>query len=185
VHGGVEVHAGVVIEAGDVRGREHLSRYAARPGVCLDRLSQEDEGRVQIRFKRLWSNGTPGGTLELAVFLLRLASLLLPGGVNVVHYHGGFAPAVLGREHIVRAAGPPGREVHRSRWRRRVPWGKRTRDLQEPDGTPLDVGSTRRAALPPSQDAPPPAAERRRKASNPTARTGARRTPRSRRALRG
>jgi hypothetical protein len=89
-HGGVEVHAGEVIEARDVRGREHLIRYAARPGVCLDRLSLDEEGRVHIRFKRPWKNGTTGVTLEPTVFLLRLASLLLgrqsarsaaPGGV--------------------------------------------------------------------------------------------------------
>jgi hypothetical protein len=56
--------------------------------------------------------------VEPAVFLLRLASLLLPGGVNLVRYQGVFAPAALGREHIVRAIEPPGREVRRSRWRR-------------------------------------------------------------------
>jgi hypothetical protein len=86
--------------------------------VCLDRLSLDEEGRVQVRFKRPWKNGTTGVTLEPAVFLLRLASLLLPGGVNLVRYHGVFAPAAVGREHIVGAAGRPGGEVRRSRWRR-------------------------------------------------------------------
>jgi hypothetical protein len=65
--GGVEVHAGAMIEADDVRGREHLIRHAARPGVCLDRLSLDEEGRVQIRFKRPWKNGTTGVTTFLVI----------------------------------------------------------------------------------------------------------------------
>jgi hypothetical protein len=121
VHGGVEVHAGVRIDAGDARGREHLLRYAARPGVCLDRLAWTEDGRVEVRFKRPWKNGTVGVTLEPAVFVLRLAALLLPGGVNLVRYHGVFAPGARGRADIV-AAAASNVEGSSRRPRRRIRW---------------------------------------------------------------
>jgi hypothetical protein len=44
--GGFNVHAGVMIRAGDRRGVEHLCRYAARAPVALERLSQLEDGRA-------------------------------------------------------------------------------------------------------------------------------------------
>jgi hypothetical protein len=114
--GGVEVHAGVLISRGDARGREHLLRYAARPGVCLDRLAWTRDGRVEVRFKRPWKNGTVGVTLKPVVFVLRLAALLLPGGVNLVRYHGVFAPGASGRADIVGAGSTTGPARPTRRW---------------------------------------------------------------------
>ena len=93
-----------------------MLRYVARPGVCLDRLALDEQGGVHIRFKRPWRNGTTGVRLAPEVFVLRLASLLLPGGVNLVRYHGVFAPAANGRAAVVPAKEEGGGEVRRSRW---------------------------------------------------------------------
>ena len=92
-----------------------MLRYAGRPGVCLDRLAWTDDGRVQVRFKRPWKNGTVGVTLEPKVFVLRLAALLLPGGVNLVRYHGVFAPGARARADIVPAAASTTVEPSRDR----------------------------------------------------------------------
>jgi hypothetical protein len=120
-HGGVEVHAGVLIRSGDAQGREQLLRYAGRPGVCLDRLAWTEDGRVQVRFKRPWKNGMVGVTLEPAVFVLRLAAWLLPGGVNLVRYHGVFGPGARRRADIVPAAASTAEEPSR-RHRRWIRW---------------------------------------------------------------
>ena len=100
---------------------EQLLRYAGRPGVCLDRLAWTEDGRVQVRFKRPWKNGTVGVTLKPAVFVLRLAALLLPGGVNLVRYHGVFGPGARARADIVPAAASTTVEPSR-RHRRWIRW---------------------------------------------------------------
>jgi hypothetical protein len=63
----------------------------------------EEEDQVKIRFKNLWKNGTTGVVLRPEVFLLRLAGLMLPSGVNAVRYHRAFAPAFVDRERVVPA----------------------------------------------------------------------------------
>ncbi|MFT4626548.1 MAG: hypothetical protein ACI8PZ_005225, partial [Myxococcota bacterium] len=98
---GLEVHAGVSVAADDRRGRERLARYTARAAVSLQRLSVDHEGRVCIRFKQPWRSGQTGVRLRPQVFVLRLASLLLPPGVNRVRTFGVFAPASPLRRHVV------------------------------------------------------------------------------------
>lgn len=116
---GLEVHAGVSVAADDRRGRERLVRYTARAAVSLQRLSLDDEGRVCIRFKQPWRSGQVGVRLRPEVFVLRLASLLLPPGVNRVRYLGVFGAAARLRPHVVPQ--PPADAVSRpaGRW---VPW---------------------------------------------------------------
>ena len=62
-----------------------------------------------------------GVTLEPAVFVLRLAALLLPGGVNLVRYHGVFGPGARARADIVPAAASTAEEPSR-RHRRWIRW---------------------------------------------------------------
>jgi hypothetical protein len=116
--GGVEVEARVKIEAYDREGRERLIRYCARPGLSLGRLFLEEEDRVKIRFKNTWKNGTTGVVLRPEVFLLRLAGLMLPSGVNAVRYHRAFAPAFRDRERVVPAKREEADVKKASRWMR-------------------------------------------------------------------
>jgi len=55
--GGFNVHAGVMIRAGDRAGLEHLLRYAARGPVALSRLSRLADGRVGYRLRKPRKNG--------------------------------------------------------------------------------------------------------------------------------
>ena len=57
-HEGVEVHLGVTVRRGDAHGRERLARYISRPALCLKRIEREEDGRILIRFKQPWRNGT-------------------------------------------------------------------------------------------------------------------------------
>jgi hypothetical protein len=78
-----------------------LVRYTARAAVSLQRLSVDDEGRVCIRFKQPWRIGQTGVRLRPEVFVLRLASLPLPPGVNRVRTFGVFGAAARLRSHFV------------------------------------------------------------------------------------
>jgi hypothetical protein len=92
-HLGVGVHAGVTVDKGDASGRERLLRYTARPALSLTRIHFEDDGRIRIDFKKPWRNGATAIRLTPEAFVLRLANLLMPAGVNLVRFHGVFGPA--------------------------------------------------------------------------------------------
>ena len=117
-HMGVGIHAGVTVAKGDARGRERLARYMARPALCLRRISYADDGRVRITFKQPWRTGRTGLLLRPEVFVLRLAGLVMPAGMNLVRYHGVFAPASPLRSRVVPE--PPHDKVPASRW---IRWG--------------------------------------------------------------
>jgi hypothetical protein len=122
-HRGFGIHAGVTVEEGDARGRERLARYMARPALALGRLHWEADGRVRIDFKQPWRNGVSAIRLRPEVFVLRLASLVMPPGVNLVRYHGVFAPASPLRSRVVPP--PPAPSKRPSRWIRWVNLFKR------------------------------------------------------------
>jgi hypothetical protein len=52
------LHANVRIAAQDRTALERLCRYVARPPLALSRLFAQEDGRVELRFKRVWSDGT-------------------------------------------------------------------------------------------------------------------------------
>ncbi len=105
-HEGFQVHGGVVAARGDLKGRERLLRYVARPAVSLKRLELASDGRVRIGFRRAWKNGTHSVLLKPEVFLLRLANLVMRPWVNLTRYHGVFAPASPWRSRVVPKARP-------------------------------------------------------------------------------
>jgi hypothetical protein len=103
---GFSLHAGVRIHGHDRDGRERLCRYALRPPLALQRLSQGEEGRLVYRMKR-----PRGGSLFLvltpAELLGRLATLVPPPRAHGLRYHGVFAPNSKARKRVVPAAPDP------------------------------------------------------------------------------
>jgi hypothetical protein len=51
---GFSIHANVCIEARDRMRLERLCRYAGRPAVATERLSELPDGRLLYRLKRPW-----------------------------------------------------------------------------------------------------------------------------------
>ena len=98
---GFSVHAGVGIRAGRRKELERLIRYAARPPIANDRLSQMPDGRLSYRLKTPWKNGTTHVIFEPLEFLEKLAVLVPAPHANLVHYHGVVAPASKWRAAIV------------------------------------------------------------------------------------
>ena len=66
------------ISARDCKGRERLCRYLLRPAISRQRLHLMEDGRVQLRLKRPWSDGTTHILLEPLDFLSKLAALVPP-----------------------------------------------------------------------------------------------------------
>jgi hypothetical protein len=76
--GGFNVHADVMIRAGDRRGVEHLCRYAARAPVALERLSQLEDGRIAYRLRKPRKNGATHLVMTPMELLAKIASLVPP-----------------------------------------------------------------------------------------------------------
>jgi hypothetical protein len=57
-HGGMSLHADVAVPAHDRRRLERLCRYVARPPLAHDRLEVRSDGRLALRLKTRWRDGT-------------------------------------------------------------------------------------------------------------------------------
>jgi hypothetical protein len=100
------LHAGVHVGAGQ-RGRlESLIRYMLRPPLAKDRLRILADGRVEVKLKRPYGDGTRALVYEPMDFIGRLCSMVPPPRAHMVHYYGLFAPHAAARSAVV----PEGRE---------------------------------------------------------------------------
>jgi len=88
---GFNLHASKPIEAPDRLGLERQLRYMGRPPISEGRLEQTSDGRVIVRFKKAWRDGTNSIVLTANEFLERLIALVPPPRKNTVRYHGVFA----------------------------------------------------------------------------------------------
>jgi len=99
--GGFDLHAAVAVPAGDRTRLEHLARYVLRPPVAQDALERAPDGRVLLRIRRPWSDGTRAIVFEPLELLARLASLIPRPHVHLLLYHGVFAPHAQRRRNAV------------------------------------------------------------------------------------
>ena len=90
---GFSVHANVYIEARDRMRLERLCRYAGRPAVATERLSELPDGRLLYRLKRPWRDGTSAIIFEPDDLVAKLAALVPAPRVHLVRFHGVLAPA--------------------------------------------------------------------------------------------
>jgi len=96
---GFDLHAGVVVPGHRAR-QERLSRYVLRPPVTGDRLVVAD-GRVVLRLRHPWADGTTHVAFEPTAFLERLAVLVPRPRVNLLLYHGILAAHAAWRAEVV------------------------------------------------------------------------------------
>ncbi len=120
---GFDLHAGLVVPAGQRERLERVCRYALRPPVARERLSVTGAGQVRLYLRQPWADGTTHLVFDPVEFLGRLAVLVPRPRTNLLLYHG-----VLGPRAAWRAAVVP-REVA-------PPWDResRTEDLTSHDG---------------------------------------------------
>ena len=89
---GFNLHATQASRAGDRVGLERLLRYILRPPFAAERLEQGPDGRVFLRLKRQWRDGTQGVFFEPLDFLGKLAALVPPTRMHQLRFHGVYAP---------------------------------------------------------------------------------------------
>jgi hypothetical protein len=90
---------------------EHLCRYVLRPPVAQGALELTPDGTVLLRLRRPWRDGTRAIRFEPSELLEKLAAMVPKPRINLLVYHGVFAPNARGRRDAVRRAresAPPG-----------------------------------------------------------------------------
>jgi len=109
--GGFSLHAGVVVPANDRQCLERLCRYAGRPPVATQRLSELQDGRLLYELRHRWRDGTTHVAFEPLELIDRLAALVPPPRFHTVRYHGVLASRSKHRAEIVpnetESAAPP------------------------------------------------------------------------------
>ncbi len=78
-----------------------MARYAARPAVSSERLSELPDGRLLYRLKRRWRNGATEVVFERSDFIAKLAALVPAPRAHLRTFHGILAPAARWRPLIV------------------------------------------------------------------------------------
>ena len=91
-HSGFSLHAGVACGTHDKKKQERICRYISRPSLSEKRPSLNAHGQVVYQLKKAYDSGTTHSILEPMDFLSPLASLIPKPRVNLVRFHGVFAP---------------------------------------------------------------------------------------------
>ena len=99
--GGMSLHADVAVPAHDRRRLERLCRYVARPPLASERLEERPDGRLTLRLKTRWRDGTTHILMERSELIERLVPLIPPPRAHQVRYHGVLAPSASMRDRIV------------------------------------------------------------------------------------
>ncbi len=105
---GFDLHANVAVPAADRTRLEQLCRYLLRPAVAQDRLRLLDDGRIMLKLKTAWMDGTRHLVFEPLELLEKLAALTPRPRINLVLYHGVLAPHAGWRARVVAYGTPPG-----------------------------------------------------------------------------
>jgi hypothetical protein len=98
---GFNVHANVHVGANDRDGLEHMCRYLARPPIANDRLHKLPDGRLALRFKQAWRDGTTHIVFTPQELIEKLIPLIPRPRCHLVRYHGILGPAAKDRAKVV------------------------------------------------------------------------------------
>ena len=98
---GLSLHAAVVVPARDRLRLERVCRYVARPPLANDRLEECPDGRLLLRLKTRWRDGTTHVLMERSELLDRLVPLIPPPRAHQVRDHGILAPCASLRSRVV------------------------------------------------------------------------------------
>jgi putative transposase/transposase-like zinc-binding protein len=126
--GGFDLHAGIVVRAGERERLERLCRYTLRPPIAQTRLRVDAEGQVWITVRHQWSDGTTHLRFDPVTLLGRLAVLIPRPRINLLLYYGILARGPRG----ARASSP--RPDRNGRTRRPACAWSRTKEMIPPDG---------------------------------------------------
>ena len=108
---GFNVHANTCARAGDRERLEILVRYLARPPIANDRLSELPDGRLALKFKQVWRDGTTRVVFTPHELIEKLIPLIPRPRAHVgstrVEYGRGEAPAEPAKPREIDPSGIP------------------------------------------------------------------------------
>lgn len=99
--GGFSLNARVWVGGKDREKLEKLIRYMARGPIATERLSESFPNLLIYKMKTPWRDGTTHVSFSYLDFIARLVALIPPAKMNLVRYHGVFAPNFKDRSRIV------------------------------------------------------------------------------------
>lgn len=85
---GINVHAKQLVDGRDRRQLERLCKYITRPPIAQDRLTRRDDGRLELRLKNVWRDGTRALVFEPHDLLVRLVAAVPPPNFHLLRYFG-------------------------------------------------------------------------------------------------
>jgi hypothetical protein len=98
---GFDLHAGLVVPAGQRARLERVCRYALRPPVTPERLHLTADGQVRVTLRQPWRDGTTAVVFDPIEFLGRLAVLVPRPRITLILYHGVLGPRAAWRPEVV------------------------------------------------------------------------------------
>ena len=122
-----DLHARRATFAYDREAVERLARYILRPPVAQDSLERLGDGRIALRLKRAWKDGTTAVVFEPLDLMSKLTALIPKPRTNVIRFHGVYAPNAKLRSHVLpvppthdacghRVEPDPKQKGHRLKW---------------------------------------------------------------------
>lgn len=100
---GYSLNARVWIAYNKRKKLEQVIRYMARGPIAQDRMSETYTGQILYKLKTPWKNGITHFSYSGLDFIARLVALIPPPRMNMIRYHGVFAPNFKNRNKIVPA----------------------------------------------------------------------------------
>jgi hypothetical protein len=85
---GVNIHASAAVPARDRSRLQRLCRYAARPPLAQERLTELPDGRLRLELKRAWADGTTAVLLSPDDLIARLCAAVPPPRFHLLRFAG-------------------------------------------------------------------------------------------------
>jgi hypothetical protein len=89
---GYSLHADLAVQQDARKKLERLLRYGLRPPFAQKRLSLTPDGKVRLKLRKPYYTGQTEIVIEPREFLRRLIATIPPKRLNMVRFHGVFAP---------------------------------------------------------------------------------------------
>lgn len=137
---GFSLNARVCVSGGDREKLEKLIRYMARGPVASERLTESFPNQLLYKMKSVWKDGTTHVSFSPLDFIARLVALIPPPRMNMIRYHGCFAPNFKNRKFLVKKrvvkVAPPSVEAQISRdLKERLKWASMLKRVFKVDVT--------------------------------------------------
>lgn len=100
---GFSLHANTQVLASERKALQKLIRYTARPAIALERMSEQEDGKILYKLKSSYSDGTTHVLYDPIELVEKVVALIPPPRANLLRYNGVFASNSKIRRQVVPA----------------------------------------------------------------------------------